>query len=137
MLSKSLREAIAQAEETTRSNTGTQLNIAINYSARYDILQACKTIVNQTRDGLLELDQINARIFEQELETKCIAGFPNPELLIRTSGELRISNFLLWQLAYSELYFVDKLFPDFERDDFVEALRLFQKKRRLNGGQNH
>lgn len=132
MLSKSLQKAVAQAEETTKSNSGTQLNIAINYGGRYDILQACKAIANKTKDGLLQLNQITESIFEQELETKCIAEFQNPELLIRTSGELRISNFLLWQLAYSELHFVEKMFPDFGEADFIEALRSFQKRRRNN-----
>lgn len=136
MLSKSLQEAIAHAEETTKHNLGTQLNFAINYGGQYDILQACKQIVNKTKEDLLQLDQINESIFQKELETNCIGEFSNPDLLIRTSGELRISNFFLWQLAYSELYFVQRLFPDFEERDLIEALRSFQNRRSYNGNMH-
>lgn len=137
MLSKSLQESIARAEEKTKDNTGTLLNLAINYGGRYDIIQACKAICRKTMSGHLHLDDIDNTVFEQELETSFIKDFHNPELLIRTSGELRVSNFFLWQLAYCELYFADKMFPDFTEEDFIEALSSFQKRQRRFGGDNY
>ncbi|KAL8146035.1 hypothetical protein AgCh_003970 [Apium graveolens] len=137
MLSKSLQESIARAEETTKANTGTLLNLAINYGGRYDIVQACKAICRKTMSGQLHLDDIDETVFEQELETRCTQDFHNPELLIRTSGERRISNFFLWQLAYCELYFADKMFPDFGEEDFIEALSSFQNRQRRFGGDNY
>lgn len=137
MLSKSLQESITRAEETTKANTGTLLNLAINYGGRYDIVQACKEICRKAMSGHLHLDDIDETVFEQELETRCTKDFHNPELLIRTSGELRISNFFLWQLAYCELYFADKMFPDFGEENFIEALSSFQKRHRRFGGDNY
>ncbi|WOH02290.1 hypothetical protein DCAR_0521679 [Daucus carota subsp. sativus] len=131
MLSRSLQESITRAEETTKANTGTLLNLAINYGGRYDIVQACKSICKKAMTGHLQVDDIDETVFERELETN---DLHNPELLIRTSGELRISNFFLWQLAYCELYFADKMFPDFGEEDFVEALSSFQKRQRRFGG---
>lgn len=128
-LPKSLQESISHAEETTKLNLGTQFTFAINYSGKYDIIQACKCVTEKVKNGLIQPHDINEDLLEQELETKCIE-YPYPDLLVRTSGELRISNFMLWQLAHTEMFFVKKLFPDFEDTDFTEILSLFQEKRR-------
>ncbi|KAL8140964.1 hypothetical protein V2J09_006985 [Rumex salicifolius] len=127
-----LRKIIAQAEEATKENTKLHLIVAINYSGRYDIVQACKSIALKAKDGVVELKGIDDALIEKELQTKC-TEFPNPDLLIRTSGELRLSNFLLWQLAYAELFFADSYWPDFGEVDFIMALRSFQKRDRRFG----
>ncbi|KAI4306612.1 hypothetical protein L6164_029873 [Bauhinia variegata] len=124
-----------KAEESTKDNSKLQLIIAINYSGKYDVVQACKSVAKSVKDGLIQLEDINENLIEQELETKC-TEFPYPDLLIRTSGELRVSNFLLWQLAYSELHFIQKFWPDFGKDEFVDALTSFQKRQRRYGGRN-
>ena len=87
------------------------------------------------KDGAVEVDQINEQLIEQELETNC-TEYPYPDLLIRTSGELRVRNFLLWQLAYTELFFVRALWPDFGKDEFVEALQSYQQRNRRYGGRD-
>lgn len=87
------------------------------------------------KDGAVEVDQINEQLIEQELETSC-TKYPYPDLLIRTSGELRVSNFLLWQLAYTELFFARALWPDFGKDEFVEALQSYQQRNRRYGGRD-
>lgn len=127
---------ITLGEDVTKNNSGLHIIGALNYSGRYDITQACKSVANKVKDGLLQPEDINESTFEQELETKC-TEFPFPDLLIRTSGEHRISNFMLWQMAYTELFFADKLFPDFHEEDFIEALKSFQKRDRRYGGQKH
>ncbi|XP_022862406.1 dimethylallylcistransferase, chloroplastic-like, partial [Olea europaea var. sylvestris] len=132
-LPKSLQESIATAEDTTRGNTGLHLMMALNYSGRYDIMKASRSIASKVKDGFLQVEDINETLFQNELETKCVE-FPNPDLLIRTSGEQRINNFFLWQLAYSEVYFPEKKFPDFEEKDFIGALSSFQKRNRRYGG---
>ncbi|XP_049408967.1 cis-prenyltransferase 7, chloroplastic-like [Solanum stenotomum] len=133
ILSKSLREALILREETTKSNSGLHVMVALNYSGRQDILQATKSIASKVNNGHLTVKDIDNNIFEQELETHR-AEFPEPDLLIRTSGEQRISNFMLWQLAYTELYFAKKLFPDMEEEDFIDALKSFQPRERRYGG---
>ena len=95
----------------------------------FDIIQACRSIAMKVNDGVLIPDQIDETYFKHELETKMI-DFPYPDLVIRTSGEERLSNFMLWQMAYSELYFTTKLFPDFGENDLIEALLTYQEKRR-------
>ncbi|CAI9774560.1 unnamed protein product [Fraxinus pennsylvanica] len=135
-LPKSLQEVMATVEDSTRGNMGLHLMIAINYSGRYDIMQASRSITSKVKDGFLQVEDINETLFEKELETNC-AQFPNPDLLIRTSGEQRISNFYLWQLAYTEVFFSVKKFPDFEEEDFIEALISFQKRERRYGGNKY
>ncbi|XP_055831106.1 putative receptor-like protein kinase At3g47110 [Solanum dulcamara] len=108
---------------------GLHVMIAINYSGRHDILRATKRIASKVNNGHLAVQDIDQGLFEQELETRC-AQFPESDLLIRTSGEQRVSNFMLWQLAYTELYFAKKLFPDMEEVDFIEALMSFQPRHR-------
>lgn len=134
-LSRSLQELIARAEETTKTNCGLQLIVAVSYSGQYDIVQACQKIALKVRDGIIEPNDINESLIKQELETNC-SEFPYPDLLIRTSGELRISNFLLWQLAYTELYFTRSLWPDFGEVEFLEALQAFQQRQRRYGGRD-
>ncbi|XP_028793847.1 dehydrodolichyl diphosphate synthase 2-like, partial [Neltuma alba] len=135
-LPTSLQRMISNAEEKTKQNCGMQLMAAISYSGKYDVMQACKTIAGKVKDGIMEVEDINEGLIEQELEASC-TKFPNPDLMIRTSGELRVSNFLLWQLAYTELGFDAHLWPDFGKDQFVEALSLFQQRHRRFGGRRH
>ncbi|KAL7094993.1 hypothetical protein ACP275_11G139300 [Erythranthe tilingii] len=113
---------------------------ALNYSGRYDITEATKQIARKVKDGVLgSVEDIDETLIEKHLQTNVIeeSSFRNPDLLIRTSGELRLSNFMLWQSAYTELIFVDKLFPDFNEADLVEALTLFQKRQRRYGGHKY
>ena len=125
-LSKTLQNLSAEIEEISRFNLGTHVNYAINYSGKYDILQACRSLVTQVKDGVLIPSQINEKAFIQELETKKI-DFPYVDLVIRTSGEIRLSNFMLWQMADSEIYFVQKCFHDFKEKDLIEALLKYQE----------
>ncbi|KAK4441294.1 Dehydrodolichyl diphosphate synthase 2 [Sesamum alatum] len=122
-------------EEKTKCNKGLHLIIAMNYSGRYDILQATRRIARKFKDGIIvgDEDEIDENVMENELQTNC-AEFPCPDLVIRTSGEQRLSNFMLWQLAYSELFFSNKNFPDFSEQDYVDALVWFQKRNRRFGG---
>ncbi len=114
----------------TASNTGLTLTLALSYSSRWEIIEACKSVAREVKDNQLSIDDINGDVVSNHMAT---AGIPDPELMIRTSGEHRISNFLLWQLAYSELYFCDVLWPDFRRDDFYRALLDFQGRERRFG----
>ena len=104
--------------------------MALNYSAKTEILSAIQNISKQYKAGEIELTDINDNLVDNNLYTN---GIPHPELLIRTSGEHRISNFLLWQIAYSELYFIDKLWPDFKQEDFFEAIYNYQNRERRFG----
>lgn len=104
--------------------------LALSYSGRWDIIEAIKRIGNDVKEGKLEPQEINDEILNQALNTSC---FPNPDLLIRTSGEQRISNFLLWEIAYSELYFTPVLWPDFTKDDFYKAIVDYQARERRFG----
>ena len=122
---------IADAENLTRNNSRIDVNICINYGSRDEILRATRSLARQVAAGALEADRIDANLFERELLT---AGVPDPDLLIRTSGEQRISNFLLWQCAYSELVFVDTLWPDFGKDDLERAVSEFRRRERRYGG---
>jgi len=132
---ESLQRTVARVEDVTKDNKKLQLIVALNYGGKYDVVQACKRVAMKVKDGAVDVEDINESIIEKELETKC-TEFPNPGLLIRTSGELRVSNFLLWQLAYTELYFSPKFWPDFGKDDFVDALRSFQHRQRRFGGRH-
>ncbi|XP_010520210.1 PREDICTED: dehydrodolichyl diphosphate synthase 2 [Tarenaya hassleriana] len=131
-LPKSLLQVINEVEESTKDNTRLQLIVAVGYSGKYDVLQACRSIAQRVKDGEIEVDDIDESLIEQELETNC-TEFPYPDLLIRTSGELRVSNFLLWQLAYTELFFAQDLWPDFGKSGFIEALKSFQQRQRRFG----
>ncbi|XP_059296493.1 cis-prenyltransferase 4, chloroplastic-like [Lycium ferocissimum] len=134
-LPKSLQDLIDKASKTTEGNSRLHLVLAVNYSGQYDVVQACQTIGQKVKNGIIEPQDINSLLVEQELQTNCI-DFPCPDLLIRTSGELRLSNFLLWQLAYSELFFSLSQWPDFGEAEFLEALCSFQQRQRRYGGQS-
>ncbi|XP_057800565.1 uncharacterized protein LOC131016039 [Salvia miltiorrhiza] len=128
-LPKSLQDAIFCAEEISRGNKGMNVVAAVSYSGRDDVIEATKKIATRVELGILRATDVDKTIFEQELMTNNLE-FPNPDLLIRTSGELRISNFLLWQLANTEFYFADKFFPDFDEDDLRKALTYYRSKQR-------
>jgi undecaprenyl diphosphate synthase len=112
------------------SNTGLNLILALSYSSKWEIINAVKNIVRDSVEGNIKPEMINNELFETYLNT---AETPDPELLIRTSGEFRISNFLLWQIAYSELFFTEKLWPDFRKEDLFEAIFDFQNRERRFG----
>jgi undecaprenyl diphosphate synthase len=116
--------------EETSVNTSCTLTLALSYSSRWEITQAARLLAMDVKEGRLNPEDINEEAFAGRLTT---SGIPDPELLIRTSGEYRISNYLLWQLAYSELYFTSKLWPDFRREDLYEAVIDFQKRERRFG----
>lgn len=126
----SLRDEIAKAEETTRHNQGTMFTVAANYGGRQEILQACKNLAEMVKNGAIEAADIDENTLSQQLYTH---GLPEPDLLIRTSGEMRISNFLLWQMAYSEIYVTDTLWPNFDRRAFHLALVDYQQRQRRFG----
>lgn len=124
--------AIASAEEESQANKGMHFILAMSYSGRHEIIEATKKIANKVEHGILRAKDVEEALFEQQLMTNLITQFPCPDLLIRTSGELRVSNFFLWQLAYTEFYFANKMFPD-----LVEALASFQRRQRRYGKRNN
>jgi undecaprenyl diphosphate synthase len=130
MLPPKCHTELVNAINKTAVNTGLVLTLALSYSSRREILQAVKNIAGKVQKGELNIDDINEEVFENNLYTN---GMPNPELLIRTSGEYRISNYLLWQIAYAELYFTSKLWPDFRKEDLYEAISDYQKRERRFG----
>jgi undecaprenyl diphosphate synthase len=123
---ESMREAMAR----TSGNTGLNLNLALNYGGREEILDAVRRIARDVKEGRLEPGAVDARAFGERLQT---AGMPDPDLLIRTSGEFRISNFLLWQLAYTEIYITDVLWPDFRKPDLLKAVESYRGRERRFG----
>jgi undecaprenyl diphosphate synthase len=129
-LAGDVRERLFETIKLTSGCTGLNLVVALSYSSRWEITEAARRISAEVVSGKLDPGTFNEADFEKYLTT---AGIPDPELMIRTSGELRISNFLLWQLAYTELYFTDKLWPDFGKEDFYNAIIDFQKRERRFG----
>lgn len=129
-LPKSLRQEIDRSMQDTQDNTGIQFTIATNYGGRQEIVQACRAIASKVERGYVEVEQIDEDLFEKHLYTK---GITHPDLLIRTSGEMRISNFLLWQMAYAEIYVTPTLWPDFDRSEFYKALSTYQQRERRFG----
>lgn len=121
---------LTSAIKKTSANTGITLTLALSYSSRREMVRAAKNIAEKVQKGELSVADIDEETFENNLYTK---GMPDPELMIRTSGEYRISNYLLWQIAYAELYFTPKLWPDFRREDLFEAIIDYQKRERRFG----
>lgn len=130
LLTSDILNLLLEAEETTRGNSGLTLVIAFNYGARDEIARAAAGIARDVQAGLISLDAVTAELLDQRLDT---AGMPDPDLIIRTSGEERLSNFLLWQSAYSELMFVPEFWPDFGREQFLEALHRYANRSRRFG----
>ena len=125
-----VQSKLNEAIQSTSSNTGLKLVLALSYSGRWELVEAVKKIVRETKNGELTENQITECLISNHLST---AGIPDPELLIRTSGEYRISNFLLWQIAYSEFYFTPLLWPDFRKENLFEAIADFQRRERRFG----
>lgn len=130
MMPASAQQALQEARDLTASNTGLNLVMALSYSSRWELMNAVKRIAGDVKNGLLEPNQINQDVLQQYLATN---ELPDPELMIRTSGEYRISNFLLYQLAYAELYFTQTRWPDFRKENLYEAIIDFQKRDRRFG----
>ena len=131
-LSDNLKKKIYNIVEKSKSNTGLTLNIAFNYGGRAEIVEAVKNISTRVQSGEIKIEDINENLISDNLYTK---GEPEPDLLIRPGGELRISNFLLWQLAYTEFLFIDKYWPDFSEEDLLEAIQIFEQRNRKFGGK--
>jgi undecaprenyl diphosphate synthase len=124
------QQELQESIDITSQNDGLTLVLALSYSGRWEILEAVKGLAAKAKNGLLDVDDIDAELFAKYLHTKNI---PDPELLIRTSGEMRISNFMLWQIAYTELYITEVLWPDFRKEHLHEALLWYQKRERRFG----
>lgn len=129
-LSPSLQQEMHRATQETAHNCKVHFNVAINYGSRNELINACRQLVQQVQQGTLHPSEIDAARLEEQLYT---AGNPDPDLLIRTSGEMRLSNYLLWQIAYTELYFTDVLFPNFDREALYHALLHYQRRDRRFG----
>ncbi len=129
-LSTSVRESLDDTLEKTSVCNGMNLVVALSYSSRWEIVNAVKSIAKEVKENNIDIQDIDDKLFENHLTT---SEFPDPELLVRTSGELRISNFLLWQIAYSELYFTKTLWPDFGKEELYKAIIDYQKRERRFG----
>ena len=130
VLSEGMQKSIRNCMERTKNNTGVVFNIALNYGGRDELIKAMKNIATQVKEGKIQVDDITEELVSDNLYTK---GQPDPDLLIRTSGEIRLSNFLPWQLVYSEFLFIDKYWPDFEEEDLDKAIIEYQKRTRKFG----
>ena len=126
-----LREKIEKVKELTKANSGLTLNLALDYGGRHEIVYATRKIAEDAKSGRIEVNEISEEMFSKYLYTN---DLPDPELLIRTGGEFRVSNFLLWQISYSELYVTKKFWPDFGRKDFQKAIAAYSERDRRIGG---
>lgn len=129
-LPQKCQRELQEAIDETKDNTRLTLILALSYSAKWDMINAIQKIATKVKDGLVNVEDINDKMVDEYLSTH---AYPHPELMIRTSGEQRISNFLLWELAYSELYFTPKLWPDFNREDLYQAIIDYQQRERRFG----
>ena len=129
-LSDEIKQSIMELEEASKDNTGLNFQVALNYGSRDEIIRAVKALSKDIMESKVALEQINETVFEQYLDTK---GIPEPDLLIRTSGEQRLSNFMLWQLAYTEFYFTDVLWPDFTKEELKKAIDFYSSRNRNFG----
>ena len=125
-----LQNSINESEDLTKNNDGLQLNIAANYGGRWDVVNACKSLIEKIQNNKMTLDEVTENSFN---DYTSLSTIPEPDLFIRTGGEQRISNFLIWQLAYTELYFVDTLWPDFSDEEFSTALSWYASRQRRFG----
>lgn len=131
-LDEGLRDSINKIVEKSKNNTGLTLNIAFNYGGRDEIVRAVKNISEKVKNGETDVNEIDEQLVSDNLYT---SNEPDPDLLIRPGGELRISNFLLWQLAYTEFLFIDKYWPDFSKQDLLDAIKVFETRNRKFGGK--
>ena len=131
-LDKGLKESIKKLVEKSKNNTGLTLNIAFNYGGRAELAKATKQIASMVKNNEINVEDIDEELISNNLYTK---GEPEPDFLIRTGGELRISNFLLWQLAYTEFLFIEKYWPDFDKEDLLNAINIFEQRNRKFGGK--
>jgi undecaprenyl diphosphate synthase len=129
-LPPAVRDALRATIKATRHNTGMTVTLAVSYGGREEIVRASRALARRVQRGELRPDQINEKLFASELAT---VGVPDPDLLIRTSGEMRVSNFFLWQLAYTEMYVTETLWPDFREREYLQALALYQQRQRRFG----
>ena len=132
VFSDELKKSIENTIERTKNNTGIIFSIALNYGGRDEIVNATKKIAKKVLDGKMEIEEISEKTIEDNLYTK---GIPDPDLLIRTSGEIRLSGFLPWQLVYSEFLFLEKFWPDFNEQDLDEAIEIYANRNRKFGGK--
>lgn len=130
-LEPDMRESIRELEEVTKNNTGLHFQVALNYGSRDEMLRGMRIIAEKVEKGECKPEEITEEMFSESLDTK---GIPDPDLLIRTSGEERLSNFLLWQLAYTEFYFTDVLWPDFDKNELKKAIDYYNGRDRRYGG---
>ncbi len=130
-LDKDIVDKINELEEVSKENTGLHFTIALNYGSRDEIRRSVIAVAKDVQEGKLKPEDISEEVINSKLDT---ADIPDPDLLIRTSGEQRLSNYLLWQLAYSEFYFPEVLLPDFKKDDLIEAIRFYNGRERRFGG---
>ena len=131
-LAKGLLNSLDNAIERTKNNTGVTFNVAFNYGGRDEIIKAVRKIAEEVENERINIEDINENLISENLYT---AGMPDPDLMIRTSGEIRLSNFLPWQLVYSEFYFTDKLWPEFTNEDIDEAIEEYNRRNRKFGGK--
>ena len=130
MLPSSTKKGLEEGINLTSQNTGLNLSLALNYGSRQEMIEATQVLAMKVKEGLISTNDINEELFSKYLYTK---GIPDPDLMIRTSGESRLSNFLLWQSAYSELYFTEVYWPAFRMIDFWRAIRVYQQRERRFG----
>ena len=129
-LDEDIRKRIGELEEATKNNTGLHFQIALNYGGRDEIVRAAKKLASRVEEGTLKKEDITEQLFSDTLDT---GGLPEPDLLIRTCGEIRLSNFLLWQLAYTEIYITDIAWPDFSKEELEKAIEAYNKRERRYG----
>ena len=130
-LDKEFQDKIRELEEVSKNNTGLHFQVALNYGGRDELVRSIRNVCKDVQNGEITPEQINEDLFSNYLDSK---GIPDPDLLIRTSGEQRLSNFLPWQLAYSEFYFTDVLWPDFDRNELIKAVEFYNTRDRRFGG---
>lgn len=130
-LDEDIKKRIIELEEASKNNNGLNFTIAINYGSRDEMIRAVKRLAQDCVDGKIRVEEISDPVYESYLDTH---GIPDPDLLIRTSGEQRLSNYLLWQMAYTEFYFTDVLWPDFTKEELVKAVEQYNRRDRRYGG---